>query len=131
MPPGHQTFLVTDDASAPHLRNGEYAVVHVVDRELQHGELYVVQNSSGERHRRITQARSEPAQTSPDQVPSRRRSISSYSCSMRKMSASFAHAIKVAAATIRNPQIVARCRNLTCPTRSAIFLSSAFIEPAS
>jgi hypothetical protein len=35
--------LVEDDASAPHLRIGEYAIVDLGDREIQNGELYVIQ----------------------------------------------------------------------------------------
>ena len=57
LPPGHGTFLVPDDASAPHLRKGEYAVVDLLDREVQHGEIYVIQYESGERRRSIVQTR--------------------------------------------------------------------------
>jgi hypothetical protein len=55
LPEGHCTFLVEDDASAPHLRRGEYAVVDVGDRELQNGEVYVTQSSGGRRWRDIRQ----------------------------------------------------------------------------
>jgi hypothetical protein len=53
--PAHKTFLVSDDLSAPHLRPDEYAVVDTTDRELQHGELYLVEYDSGSR--RIVQVR--------------------------------------------------------------------------
>jgi hypothetical protein len=56
--PQHKTFLVREDGSAPHLFVGEYAVIDTTDRELQHGELYIVHSQSGERHRRIVQAAS-------------------------------------------------------------------------
>lgn len=55
----HKTFLVEDDASAPHLRKGEYAVIDTTDCDPQHGELYVIQYESGERRRRIIQVRSD------------------------------------------------------------------------
>lgn len=54
--PEHKTFRVRDAASAPHLKEGEYAVVDVGDRDLQHGELYLIQYESGERRREIVQA---------------------------------------------------------------------------
>jgi hypothetical protein len=47
LPPGHSTLRITDDASAPHLKAGEYAVIDTADRELQAGELYLIQYSSG------------------------------------------------------------------------------------
>jgi hypothetical protein len=53
--PGHRTFLVDDNRSVPHLRPNEYAVIDTSDRELQHGELYLVQFGTG---RGIFQARS-------------------------------------------------------------------------
>jgi hypothetical protein len=56
--PHHRTFLVREDGSAPHLFVGEYAVIDIVDREPQHGELYVVQHNSGQRRREIVQAKS-------------------------------------------------------------------------
>lgn len=59
--PEHKTFLVNDNASAPHLRAGEYAVVDTADRELQNGELYVIQWESGMRRRCIVQIRSDLA----------------------------------------------------------------------
>jgi len=58
LPLGHGTFRVTDAGSEPHLKTSEYAVVDLLDRELQHGEIYVVHGSSGIRRRRINQARS-------------------------------------------------------------------------
>jgi hypothetical protein len=51
------TFKVEDDGSEPHLKRGEYAVVDTTDRELQHGELYVIQHQSGNRPRRIVQVK--------------------------------------------------------------------------
>jgi hypothetical protein len=38
-----------DDSSYPHLRRGEIAVVDTTDREPQHGEVFVVEWSSGRR----------------------------------------------------------------------------------
>jgi len=49
---------VTDDSSEPHLNRGEYAVIDCLDRELQHGEVYLVQSASGYRRRRLAVARS-------------------------------------------------------------------------
>lgn len=57
--PNHKTFLVRDGGSAPHLRRGEYAVIDTADRDLQSGELYVIQHGSGERRRAISQAKSD------------------------------------------------------------------------
>src|SRR5450759_2323788 len=57
--PGLKTFLVEDDGAAPHLNIGEYAVVDTADRELQHGELYLIQSEGGERVRVLMQARSD------------------------------------------------------------------------
>jgi hypothetical protein len=56
--PGHGSFLIMDDATSPHLRVGEYAIVDTTDREPQHGELFLVQSFSGERRRRINQVTS-------------------------------------------------------------------------
>jgi len=53
LPPGHSTFLVTGDRHCPHLRPGEYAVIDTLDRELQNGELYLIQYKSGPRRREI------------------------------------------------------------------------------
>jgi len=47
------------ESSEPHLRRGEYAVVDTADRELQHGELFLIQNESGARRRKIVQVRSD------------------------------------------------------------------------
>jgi hypothetical protein len=55
IPPGHSTLRIADDASAPHLKAGEYAVIDTTDRELQAGELYLIQYSSG---RHVVQLRS-------------------------------------------------------------------------
>ena len=68
---GHGTFLVTDDGSEPHLKRGEYAVVNTVDREVQHGELYVVQSESGPRRRWLAHARKSMTNiTGPNAKPS-------------------------------------------------------------
>jgi hypothetical protein len=55
LPCGHNTLLIADDASAPHLKAGEFAVIDTLDCELQAGELYLIQYSSG---RHIVQIRS-------------------------------------------------------------------------
>lgn len=55
LPPNHQTFFIRDDASDPHLKQSEYAVVDTTDTELLHGELYVIQGSSGARRRNVVQ----------------------------------------------------------------------------
>ena len=46
---GLKTFPVNDDASAPHLQRGEFAVIDTADRDPQHGELYVIQYEGGRR----------------------------------------------------------------------------------
>jgi hypothetical protein len=56
LPQAHKTFLVPDDASAPHLMPGEYAVVDTTDRDPQNGELFLIQHEKGRRE--IVQARS-------------------------------------------------------------------------
>jgi hypothetical protein len=58
LPCGHNTLLIADDASAPHLKAGEFAVIDTTDRELQAGELYLIQYSSG---RHVVQIRSSPS----------------------------------------------------------------------
>jgi hypothetical protein len=69
--PGQKTFRVTEDDSAPHLTKGEYAVVDTADRDLQNGELYLVQSNSGERPRNIFQTRSDMLNiTGPGAEPS-------------------------------------------------------------
>ena len=55
LPRNHRTLLISDAASAPHLTAGEYAVIDTTDRELQVGELYLIQYSSG---RHVVQLRS-------------------------------------------------------------------------
>jgi len=55
LPLGHSTLRIADDASAPHLKAGEYAVIDTTDCELQSGELYLIQYSSG---RHVVQLRS-------------------------------------------------------------------------
>lgn len=52
--PEHMTFRVPNAASAPHLKEGEYAVVDLSDRDPQPGELYVIQF---EKRRAIVQAK--------------------------------------------------------------------------
>jgi len=49
VPQGCMLFPVMDDRSYPHLRLGEIAVVDTTDREPQHGEVFVIQWSSGRR----------------------------------------------------------------------------------
>lgn len=69
--PRHRTFLVPDNRSAPHLRAGEYAVIDTADVEPQHGELYLIQWSSGARRRCIVQARADHLNiTGPGAEPS-------------------------------------------------------------
>jgi hypothetical protein len=63
LPPDHKTFRVGDDGSDPHLHEGEYAVIDTTDRELQHGELYVIQYENGRRSRHISQATAERMNT--------------------------------------------------------------------
>ena len=58
LPAGYGTFLIRESGSEPHLKIREYAVVDQLDHELQHGEMYLIQDTSGERHRRIAQATS-------------------------------------------------------------------------
>lgn len=58
LPRNHRTLLIEDDASAPHLKAGECAVIDTTDRELQAGELYVIRYDSGDRRRYIVQIRS-------------------------------------------------------------------------
>jgi hypothetical protein len=49
IPVGCALFPVMDDRSDPHLRRGEIAVVDTADRDPQHGEVYVIEWSSGSR----------------------------------------------------------------------------------
>jgi hypothetical protein len=53
LPRNYRTLRIADDASAPHLKAGEYAVIDTTDRELQAGELYVIQYESGDRRRTV------------------------------------------------------------------------------
>ncbi len=69
LPVGHMTFLIEEDGSAPHLKQGEYAVVDTGDSDLQHGELYVIQYQSGNRARRVVQVKSTMAQITPSPSP--------------------------------------------------------------
>lgn len=57
LPADHKTFRIADGDSAPHLKVNEYAVIDTTDRELQKGELYLIQYESGERNRHIVQIR--------------------------------------------------------------------------
>jgi hypothetical protein len=71
LPPGHATFRIVDDGSAPHLNENEFAVVDITDRGLQHGELFIIQYETGNRRRRVVQLRKSLAQitaTGPKQV---------------------------------------------------------------
>jgi hypothetical protein len=58
LPRNHRTLGIADDASAPHLKAGEYAVIDTTDRELQAGELFVIQYDSGDQRRHVVQIRS-------------------------------------------------------------------------
>jgi hypothetical protein len=58
LPRNHRTVRISDDASAPHLKAGEFAVVDTADRGLQAGELYVIQYSSGHHVVQIRSTRS-------------------------------------------------------------------------
>jgi hypothetical protein len=55
VPPGCEIFLMRDNALCPHLRQGEFAVIDMNDREYQFGELYLIQWSSG--HRSVRQVK--------------------------------------------------------------------------
>jgi len=55
LPPGHKTFLVDDSSCRPHMREGEYAVIDLTDRALQHGEAFLIQYQGGRRPRRLVQ----------------------------------------------------------------------------
>ena len=59
LPSGHRTFSVRDQGSAPHLKESEFAVIDTTDREVQHGELFVIQYRGLERRRCIVQARAD------------------------------------------------------------------------
>jgi hypothetical protein len=70
--PHHATFQVGNDDSAPHLLPGEYAVIDTADRELQHGELYLIQYETGDRPRmivQITASRLHPVGGNRDNAP--------------------------------------------------------------
>jgi hypothetical protein len=54
--PGWMTFRIPDKASSPHLRPGEFAVVDLSNRNPQHGELFLIQSTYGERKRYIQQS---------------------------------------------------------------------------
>jgi hypothetical protein len=54
LPSGCATFPVADGYSEPHLHFGEQVVVDLSDKDLQHGELYVIQWENG--RRKIAQA---------------------------------------------------------------------------
>jgi hypothetical protein len=57
LPDGHRTFRVLDDASAPHLKEREFAVIDTTDREPQHGELFVIEHPGGSRSRHVVQVK--------------------------------------------------------------------------
>ena len=57
LPDGHATFWVSDDAHAPHIDVGEFAIVDTTDRKLQHGEIYLFQSDTARRERSIAQAK--------------------------------------------------------------------------
>jgi hypothetical protein len=63
LPPLHKTFLVSDDSSTPHLKEREYAVIDTTDRELQTGELFLIQYTFS---REIMQATESLCQISAD-----------------------------------------------------------------
>jgi hypothetical protein len=46
IPTGCTVLTVADDSCDPHLRVGEFALVDTMDREPQHGELYVIGNKN-------------------------------------------------------------------------------------
>jgi hypothetical protein len=52
LPPHHKTFRAADGGSALHLKVNEFAVIDTTDRQLQKGELYLIQYESGERNAR-------------------------------------------------------------------------------
>jgi len=56
LPFGYCTLPIRDDASAPHLNVGEFAVIDTADCELQKGELYVI-DYGGDSERRVVQIR--------------------------------------------------------------------------
>lgn len=45
LPSKHVTFAIDDDASEPHLKRGEYAVIDKGDRSPAKGELYLIRFS--------------------------------------------------------------------------------------
>jgi hypothetical protein len=49
LPKHHWTFAITSDDAAPHLKLGEFAVIDRSDKDLQHGELYLIQWEAGPR----------------------------------------------------------------------------------
>jgi hypothetical protein len=53
---GLRTFQIENDDTEPHLHVGEYAVIDPTDREIQNGELYLIQMMRGDR--RIREVRS-------------------------------------------------------------------------
>jgi hypothetical protein len=57
LPPDHKTFRVPDDGSSPHLKEREFAVIDTTDREPQHGELFLKQESGHSRPRQIVQVK--------------------------------------------------------------------------
>lgn len=69
--PGHASFSVQDDGSVPHLREGEYAIVDLRDREPQHGEIYLIEFGGFSRNRYLKQMQSDMLNiTGPGAEPS-------------------------------------------------------------
>ena len=69
--PGHASFLVQDDRSVPHLREGEYAIIDLRDREPQHGEIYLIEFGGFSRNRYLKQIQSDMLNiTGPGAEPS-------------------------------------------------------------
>jgi len=69
--PGYASFLVQDDGSVPHLREGEYAIVDLRDREPQHGEIYLIEFRGFSRNRYLKQIQSDMLNiTGPGAEPS-------------------------------------------------------------
>ena len=56
LPDGMAAFRLPDDRLDPHLRAGEFAVIDPGDREPMHGELFLVQFTSGPSPPRIFEA---------------------------------------------------------------------------
>jgi hypothetical protein len=68
LPPGYKTFRVPDDGSSPHLKELEFAVIDTTDREPQHGELFLMQQTGSSRPRSIVQVRAGMCQISATEI---------------------------------------------------------------